>query len=332
MPSKIRLMGVLAAALAAGSMPTPTKSDMIHDYNLIVTGTLTVRGGEVEGRAAVGALDVINATNFAFKDPSGYAGAYGLVVGTAVTGTDHNPNEVKVQGGNALLPGNPHDVVGISGGGSITIDQSAGAAILQDAALQMQAYSSFYAGLAANSSVVGPTNGQPGPVNFNVGNNISDGIAVFDIDASLFSSNTSQSYVLNTAAGISTYIINVDGTSVNFNRGNMLAGFNIGGKGNPNVLFNFHQATTITAQQNFYGAILAPLVDVTSLNTQEGSLFVRDLTIEREVHLPQFTGHSIIPIAVPEPPSFLLTALSIPAGAAFALYHRRRARASSVTC
>jgi choice-of-anchor A domain-containing protein len=322
MSSRIRLIGILAATLAAGSMPSSVNADFIHDYNLIVTGTLKVNGGEVEGRALVGTLQADHAANFAFKNPSSYAGSYGLVVGAAITGSDHNPNEIKVQGGNALLPGNPFNVVGISGGGTIQTDPAAAALLLHDAGIEMNAYSHYYAGLAANSTVVGPTNGQPGPVHFNATANAPNGIAVFHIDASLFSSGTSQSYQLNTAAGDSTYIINVSGTSVNFNQGNFLSGFNLGGKGNPNVLFNFYEATSITAQQNFYGAILAPKATVTSLNTQEGSLFVKDLTISAEVHLPQFTGS---PVSVPEPSSLHLAAFGLPAGLAFALYHRRKA-------
>jgi choice-of-anchor A domain-containing protein len=331
MSSRIRLIGILAATLAAGSMPSSATADFIHDYNLIVTGTLTVNGGEVEGRSIVGTLQADHAANFAFKNPSNYAGLNGLVVGVAVTGSDHNPNEIKVQGGDALLPGNPYNVVGISGGGSIRTDPTsvaAAALILQNAGIEMNAYSNYYAGLTANSTVDGPTNGQPGPVFFNAAPNSPDGIAVFHIDASLFSSNTSQSYQLNTAAGDSTYIINVSGTSVNFNKGNFLSGFNLGGKGNPNVLFNFYEATTITAQQNFYGAILAPKATVTSLNTQEGSLFVKNLTISAEVHLPQFTGSPVT--VVPEPSSLHLAAFGLPAGLAFALYHRRKARQASV--
>jgi choice-of-anchor A domain-containing protein len=325
MSSRIRLIGILAATLAAGSVPSLATADFIHDYNLIVTGTLTTKGGEVQGRAAVGTLEVINATNFAFQNPSNYAGSYGLVVGTAITGTDHNPNEVKVKGGDALLPSNPFNVVGISGGGTIFTGPGSAAAaaqLLHDAGIEMNAYSHIYAAMAANSTVAGPINGQPGPVYFNATANAPDGIAVFNIDASLFSSNTSQSYQLNTAAGDSTYIINVSGTSVNFNQGNFLSGFNLGGKGNPNVLFNFYEATSIIAQQNFYGAVLAPLATVTSLNTQEGSLFVKNLTMSKEVHLPQFTGS---PVSVPEPSSLLLISFSLPAGLLFALYHRRKA-------
>ncbi|WP_435016354.1 choice-of-anchor A family protein [Tundrisphaera sp. TA3] len=293
---------VLASAIIAASLQSHASADFLHDYNLVVTGTLTT-GSEVEGRAIVNNVNVANASNFAFKLPANSPG-YGLVVGGTITG-NLNPNDLKVQGGNALLSANPNNVFGISGGGSIGINAATASGLVSQAAAEIANYSSYYAGLSTNSTVTLAPNNQPGPVIFNAvagANNV----AVFSVDASLFSSQLSQSYKL-IANNATTFVINVLGTTVNFNQGNFLDGFK---ENRSNIIFNFASATNITASQNFYGAVLAPKATLTSFNTQEGSLFVKNFTQTTEVHLPNFTGQPFSQ-AVPEPASIAMVGVGV---------------------
>jgi choice-of-anchor A domain-containing protein len=269
-----------------------------------------------------------NSTNIAAVNSSSYAGSNAFIVGGTISG-NLNGEAVKVKGGNVLLAGdnpnpsgNPNGyVVSLTGGGTITTNSPDAPTLLSQAAAEMTAYSNYYAGLLTNSTVTVTTDHPPGPVTFNAMANAPGGIAVFSVDASLFSDGNSQNYFLNTAAGDTTYIINVTGTSVNFSQGNFQSGFQ---STNANILFNFINATSITGSNNVYGTILAPLATVTNFSTQQGGLFVANFTQTQEVHLPTFAG-AAPPPAVPEPSSLALVTIGLPAGVLFALRQRRRA-------
>jgi len=65
-----------------------------------------------------------------------------------------------------------------------------------------------------------------------------------------------------------------------------------------NVIWNFVDATSITLQRGFSGAILAPNAHLTNVNDIDGSVFVGSFTQNGEVHLPNYTGVIPAPGAV----------------------------------
>jgi choice-of-anchor A domain-containing protein len=85
-----------------------------------------------------------------------------------------------------------------------------------------------------------------------------------------------------------------------------------GGRAPPNVsvglprattIWNFSQATSLTIDRNFNGAILAPSAHLTNSTAIDGSVFVASMTQNGEVHLPGYTG------VVPAPGTAVLAGL-----------------------
>ncbi|HEX8605608.1 MAG TPA: choice-of-anchor A family protein [Pseudoduganella sp.] len=123
------------------------------------------------------------------------------------------------------------------------------------------------------------------------------GVAVFDLtafDDSLFGLGEFQ-FNLN---GASTVIMNSDVTSASIH-----ANFLGGGaqKIGSQVIWNFHDATSLAIGSQFGGAVLATGALVTNTADIEGGLFARALDLRAQVHVQPFTGNVDFLSPVPEP-------------------------------
>ena len=107
----------------------------------------------------------------------------------------------------------------------------------------------------------------------------------------MYISNSVSSLInFNSTANATTILINVSGTTMNWTNG-QLGTFLASGSANINkVIWNFHQATSIsTNARRFAGALLAPLANVDPASGNlEGSVLVRNLLSTGEIHLPVF--------------------------------------------
>jgi len=172
-------------------------------------------------------------------------------------------------------------------------------------------FNSISSGLAA-ATPTGTIAVSGGNLNFN--SSATSGVVVFDLDASKLSGATyNGSSFSNIQISVPTgvnYVINVlnlcdgqtlFGSGVNFNSGT----------NDDELLWNFSQTTNVNVSLggNFYGAILAPDVNITDSTTINGQVVADSFTDNGvELHDTDF-----VPVAglVPEPRTFALWTLAL---------------------
>jgi choice-of-anchor A domain-containing protein len=194
----------------------------------------------------------------------------------------------------------------------------------------MTALSSQLNGVAANSSVAVSGNS----IAFNAAPN-SSGVAVFDVNTSLFTNNSTVTLNLD---GATSVIINVNvdscvqnacaftfGSSVNFSNPTGYA---------DDVLWNFVNATGLTFSDEFGGTVLAPLATVTNKAPIDGTLVADDYVGNGELHshpyIGTLPGGTLQPPGggsnpIPEPASLVTLGIGM---AGLAAVRRRRRKGS----
>lgn len=270
---------VVAVALvaAAGSV----HASVIGQWNLVVVQNLDINQ-EVEGRTFVGGNLSTPASNYGtmLTPASSWLGIDVLAVAGNING-----GNLQMQAGNLRRGGSRSGSVNFNGGGTEIID-AALASQVPGIASDLASTSAFLRTLPSDSSLTLPA-GQPGPARFNATPG-GDGIAVFDISGdALFESSLVQQIELLGAA--SSIIINVGGTDINWANGNMVGAW-LNASVRATALWNFYEATSIVLDRNFNGAVLAPNAHLRNTTAIDGSVFVKSMTANGEVHLPNYTG------------------------------------------
>ncbi|MFO0860340.1 MAG: choice-of-anchor A family protein [Phycisphaerales bacterium] len=272
-----------AAALAAGVMVQLAGASAINDWNLIVRHNLTT-SSEVEGRTIVGG-NIAGTSNYGVKllPPSNYVNVDSLVIGGSIAA-----NNYQVNSGRARLFGSKGSAnFNMNGGGALIQNDNSVTAMVNSAWGDVLNASTYCSSLSPTNTVTLP-GGQPAGVTFNsvLG---PGGVAVFNVNGnSLFQNNLVQQMDIN-MNGASTVVINVSGTSITYNGGNMVGGFNVANAGK--IIWNFYQATTLNIDRHFFGAILAPKATMSNSTAIEGSVFTDTFNQNGEVHLPNFNGN-----------------------------------------
>lgn len=279
-----------AAALAAGVMVQVAGASAINDWNLIVKNKLT-SSSEVEGRTMVGQLSGTSNYGTKLLPTSNYLNVDSLVVGSGGSGSSN----YQVNSGRARLFGSKGSATfNMNGGGALIQNDSNVGTMISNAWADVTNASAYCSSLSATNTVTLPS-GQPAGVVFN---SIAGpgGVAVFSVNGnSLFQNNLVQQMDIN-MNGATTVVINVSGTNITYNGGNMVGGFNI-----PNaakIIWNFYQATTLSIDRHFFGAILAPNATLSNSTAIEGSVFADTFNQNGEVHLPNFNGNIPAPGAM----------------------------------
>ncbi len=272
----------------AAAVATSTSASIVSQYNQIVLGNLQT-GQDTEGRAFVGGNLTGSAMQFGTKllPRVNYLGTDVLQVGGNIA-----VNNLHMEAGNLHRTGTRSGTVDFNGGGH-EIVSGGPASLVSSYTTELMTLSTSLAAMTADSSVQIPS-GQPGPLKF-VATPGADGVAVFHISASNLTSSLVQQIELSGSA--SSIIINVTGSSMNFNAGNFVGSWSSAAV-RATTLWNFVGATSLVIDRNWNGAILAPGAHLTNTTAIDGSVFVGSMTQNGEVHLPGYTGYVPAPGAV----------------------------------
>ena len=291
------LFGALYSPVTVGSVPDTPEPELCVDnisdavaqmnhFNLIVLDDLQ-NFGEVDHRAYIGG-------SYLGTNSAQFGGHLSNVACTdrvlTVVGNIAPGNWLNMQKGSLAIGGTTN-------GRGINFNGGQGCGLIADPSLSdgwitnvMQNASMELAALPANNPA--PTRQSNGQLRFNVTTKDSNGLAVFNVTASQVfeAKNINNLIEFNNTAGATTILVNVSGTSVNWNNTNM---GNFLGSYNANiakVIWNFHQATSIkTNSRRWAGAMLAPFANVNGgSGNLEGSIVVKNLISAGEIHRPTF--------------------------------------------
>lgn len=297
---------------AAGAFAGP-----LNDFNLIVLGNHQT-GSNVWGRVAVGGNMSGNAIDIGTRltPPANYAAIDTLLVGGNLA------SNVNLQAGDVRHGGTRTGHINLNGGGP------AHQQIRQDAAVgsminamrsELVATASALASRGANSA------GGVGSVSnhyvFTTGAASAGGMAVFNIDGSLFSSSSWATFKLDNTAGADTIVFNVDAGDdglVRFAAGNFDAA--TFAPLADRIVWNFLDATRIEVERELFGSMLgldALLRNTANLN---GSIAVGSFDQRGEVHGPGFS-RELHAVPLPGPAAMAAAGLVAVAGV-----RRRRGR------
>lgn len=286
---RLSVAALAAAGLGVITSPTLAAPEFFTDFNLVVTSNLQNNSQDVEGRTYVGG-NLSGGSPTMAKNLTPAANFVGI--DTLVVGGNTSVGNINLQSGDYRRGGTRSGNLNKNGVNQQEIVDANLASRTANLASQMASTSAYLQGLAANSSVTLPSGGQPGAVKYNLAP--VGGTAVFNVLASdVFNSNLIQQIELLGSA--TTIIVNVAGTTVNFNTGNFVGNWLNSGV-RASTIWNFYQATSINLDRNFNGAILAPLAHLQNSTAIDGSVFVKSFTQTGEVHLPNFSQTNSIPV------------------------------------
>ena len=301
-PRSLYLHVALAVGLLAGSQAANAQALNYQNYNAIIFNDLNTTS-DIEGRTFVGHdFTGTNSANLGnHLSNSVPANDRSFVVGNNLFGG----NSINMQRGSLYIDGSTNGRgINYNGGGSTVVDHTIDSSTATIKAYSI-AQSQALAALTPDSYATFPTT-TPGPTLFHTVND-GDGVAVFNVSAAnIFNNPYGQQFDIVWDGFTSDIVINVSGTTVNWQNGNMVGLFN-DNKWQSHTIWNFYEATSITLQNNFKGAILAPLASITAHSNIDGLVVANNLTTQHEVHLPNdgnaYDGYTA---AAPEPGSALL--------------------------
>ena len=309
-PLVIRAVALIAAALSVAS--GNANAALLDSFNLVVIGDLDSQSA-VEGKTYVGGNLSGSGSNYGVGLPNTFplsevslqvagnvsAGNISVNAGSVEIGGDFTGSTLNVNsGGNYAVGGN---ITGnVNNGAQVPLGSIPSPASV---AAHYEALSLSYASLAPNSAFA--ANGDESTFTadpaLQAGN-----LAVFSVDASTIFDAAFSELILNlNSAGAA--IINVAGTDVTFPSSLNATGALVTDEVRARVIWNFFEATSVSLESNFNGAVLAPLADLTNTTAIDGSVVAGSFVQRGQVNLPV----SVIapPFGVPEPTALALMTL-----------------------
>jgi choice-of-anchor A domain-containing protein len=292
MPRHVALF--LAAFSAISLVSTTTQAGLLSDWNVLVRTNMTTSshvdgsakvGGNLNAAAGVFSMHLVTAAN-----------GDGLAVGGNISG-----NSQINSGGNLRLGGINSGTVLFNGGGTTIVDTGVASQVASDF-VNLDELSQAYSLFAPNGTVDGGGNMNATPVSL-------DGqlVAIYTISAASLSGLGQLNLNIGSADSV---IINVTGTNVSFVAPpNIIGGFSQANS--TRILWNLPQATTVTVNNSFNGALLAPLADLAVLGGgMNGAVAVNSISNQNaEIRRFNYTGY-VPPVIVPEPASGLLLGMA----------------------
>jgi choice-of-anchor A domain-containing protein len=299
------------------------------------SGTLMLNsGGSVYTGANTGTIGAGSSTSVQINGNNG--ANLNMNGGGTVALNGSNTGTISLNGGSLTYTGSQSGNLNVNGGATATkvasLNLTAPTSTLGSFAstfqTQLTALSTQLNGVAANST----THASNGALAFNAAPDAT-GTAVFDVNSSLFSPNST---VTINVAGATSIIINVNvdsciATNCAFALPNSLNFLNPTGYA-ATVLWNFVNATSLNFPTEFGGSVLAPLASVTNSSPIDGTLVAASYTGNGEIHSRPYTGtlpNGALQVVVssgnsvpaPEPASILVVSIGL---AGLAAIRRRR--------
>jgi choice-of-anchor A domain-containing protein len=298
---------LLAAAWLSLVLLPAARAGLLDEWNLLVETDLTTTS-HVDGSARIGGSLTASAGVFTMHVVTASNGD-GLATGGNVSGNLQINN-----GGNLRLGGTNSGSVIFNGGGTTINDAGVAAQVAADFAY-LDALSGILAGMTPNGSMDGAGNLTATPT-------LVDGqlVAIYHLNASSFVGLGQLNLNLGPAT---TVILNVSGSpSGNVNLvapPNLIGGFSQANSSK--ILWNLYDATQITVNNSFSGALLAPGADLQLLGGgMNGTVAVHSLSNQNaEIRRFNYTGY--VP-PVPEPSTAVLAGIA--AGSLLVWRLRRR--------
>lgn len=289
-PMNIRLLSIvsmLASSVIAGAQDV---SQFFTTHNTIAFGDANLKI-EQEGRVLVGDVLVIQQSmQFGFNTTipnSDYAVAAGTILS--------NGNHANVNQGSVLSATGFNGNFNMNSGGQKISGQEAydanlasyGFSSMSQIKSEFEVLSDYLASLPTTGTFIGTDQNK---YQF-IGNNSSDSLSVINITSEqLASARGLEISVPNSGL----LVINVSGTDPTFNGNFMGSSSNYA----TNILWNFPDATSITANRRIEGSGLAPNATVTFNDGYQGSWVVDNVaSIGGEAHFRPLAG------SLPKPPS-----------------------------
>jgi choice-of-anchor A domain-containing protein len=239
-------------------------------------------------------------------------GTVALAGGSTLSLNGSNNGTIQLNGGSLTYTGSAGNVTNINGGSATKVSSlnlSAPTSTLGSFATTFQtpltALSAQLNGVAANS--IATSSG--GAVTFNAAPN-SSGVAVFDVNTSLFSGASTVTMNLDGATSV-IINVNVDSCVVNVCTFSPTANFQNPTGYASTVLWNFVNATNLNFTTEFGGSILAPDATVNNPASIDGTLVAaNDSGSTGELHSYAYTG-TFPGTPAPEPASVALIGTGI---------------------
>jgi len=297
------------------------------------SGAMTLsNGGSVYlGSGTTASLTASGGTAATLAINGNTSGTLSLNDHTTLSLNGSNTGTIQLNGGALIYSGSAGNVTNVNGGTQTqqsALNLTAPTSTLGNFATTFQipltALSTQLNGLAANSTATLSS----GNVNFHAKPD-STGVAVFDVNTSLFAGASSVTFSLGSATSV-IINVNVDSCvsnvcvfspgSLNFTQGAVQRSTDYASI----VLWNFVNATTLNLTNEFVGSILAPKAAVTNANAIDGTLVAASDTSfsTGELHSHPYTGSFPgTPTAAPEPASLIVLGSGC---TALVVLHRRR--------
>lgn len=322
---------------AAGVISTGAAALPLSEYNLIVAGDFTHQSSSVGGKVFVGGNLIAKSSLDLGVDLDRQASFDSLVTVGDIKG---NGGWFNVQAGSVVYGGKVEKVgFNLNGNRSVQSVTQGNQADLQtqrDAIIsELTTASANYSQMTANGVVVAGQN----KVSLNYSGTSST--AVFNVNATdVFKQNarlelnagSAETVIINVStahlagsAGKIAYDFTAPG-GINFTNG-FAANANATNLGASNILWNFYDATELKLQglDTFRGSLLAMGANVTSIGTADGSIAVKSLIQNRQIHNYTFVPPSEVPL--PAPIQFMLIGLSC----LLAMHRWRKRKAQAAT-
>jgi choice-of-anchor A domain-containing protein len=316
---KVKVAIVALTALAAEQMNVHAQdvNSLLSEWSVVTAGNLEMVN-DIQGAAYVGGnVTVPNSFN---AGTVGNSAIPTSEISLAVAGNIDNGGNIQVNGGSVVAGGTISRTINMNSGGTQTQNDPAG--LPESPVAEITSASQYWSGLAANSSTSVANNGQ---LDFNCTS--SSSLAIFNINASTMFGSGYQGFTLIPGSSTGDVLINVQGTSVNWNTGGFFSQFNTP-YWNGRVLFNFYNATSVTLSGQIGGYVVAPNANVTEQNNIDGGGMANTLTVDSEVDLPESGSASAwygdLPNAVVPEPSTAVPGLSALALVALSFFRRKK--------